>query len=761
MKNIKHKLHKTNSSRLFLHYVISYASVLLLPIMICSFYYYHSYNALKERAITTQYLALESIGEQFNSIFTDAVNLGTHLQLNAYIDSLSKGKNTVNSSSVMDRYYLQKNLSSLQVANGLINDINVYFAIDQYIVNTSSTYTLQLLDSMEPSISRLSCKDWNDIAQMLSQQTFICYAPQNSNYIVFAEALSTDTQHKPLSILCIQIDKTKLKKRLPPSVLLSYPYSFALIDHNTTLMQTQDSFLPSILPITDIHTYFSTHSPNQLYETNGETPFIISYYPLNITNTALIAIAEKSQYQSEMTQLFEIICFTIILCVLLGIFVIMFYSHRNYKPVSNIIHFINKEQISESKLPDEYQLILQTLMDNQDHLKQQQELLKNNYLQKILSGEISLSDVPVQITQQFSLQFPFPSICIIILHANTLGSFDHNTNALDLSEFAIKNVFSELLSERFSTIYFNTKHQTISTLINLEHQSNAEQFIIEKTQELTDFMEHSFQLTMQAGISSIVALDMISDAFLQAENALEYQRLFELSHICSFTMLPDTQNIGSIPLQSEYIINLILQNHVEQLTDYFDHIVCELRNHNLSWNDARTFFYFFYQLTAKLKFYCKTNYGIDVEALNFMNQQFFKQSLSSALTQTIQAYETACQEITEKKQSNAQNTWGKMVCQFIENNYFNSNINLNTIAEHFQISPSYLSKKFREQYQKTVIDYLYDARIAHSLALLEQTDLKIADIANMTGFIDSNAFIRIFKKIKGITPGKYRGVVGK
>ncbi|MCM1189348.1 MAG: helix-turn-helix transcriptional regulator [bacterium] len=71
------------------------------------------------------------------------------------------------------------------------------------------------------------------------------------------------------------------------------------------------------------------------------------------------------------------------------------------------------------------------------------------------------------------------------------------------------------------------------------------------------------------------------------------------------------------------------------------------------------------------------------------------------------------------------------------------------------ISSSCLSKRFREQYQKSVVDYLYEVRIANSLPLLANPDLKIADVAQMTGFVDSNAFIRIFKKLKGITPEKY------
>ena len=78
------------------------------------------------------------------------------------------------------------------------------------------------------------------------------------------------------------------------------------------------------------------------------------------------------------------------------------------------------------------------------------------------------------------------------------------------------------------------------------------------------------------------------------------------------------------------------------------------------------------------------------------------------------------------------------------------------IADHFNITPSYLSKKFREECGISIIDYLYKIRISHSLKLIKDTSLKIADVAQMVGFQDSNAFIRIFKKYYGCTPGKYK-----
>uniref|UniRef100_UPI001CC2C6E1 helix-turn-helix domain-containing protein n=1 Tax=Paenibacillus sabuli TaxID=2772509 RepID=UPI001CC2C6E1 len=42
--------------------------------------------------------------------------------------------------------------------------------------------------------------------------------------------------------------------------------------------------------------------------------------------------------------------------------------------------------------------------------------------------------------------------------------------------------------------------------------------------------------------------------------------------------------------------------------------------------------------------------------------------------------------------------------------------------------------------------------------LLKRSDLKIEQIAKQVGFISSNSFIASFKKMEGITPGKYRAI---
>ena len=160
MNRIFHKRIKKKRTGLFWRTLVSYAIVLLLPILICSFYYFHSYHALKERNRTNQHLILENFAEQINSAFRDAVNLGSHLQLNKYVAALSNNKSTMNSTPPMDRYYLKKDLASLQVSNSLIQRINLYFPGSEYVVNSASTFSTTLFPFMESKSYSLSGNDW-------------------------------------------------------------------------------------------------------------------------------------------------------------------------------------------------------------------------------------------------------------------------------------------------------------------------------------------------------------------------------------------------------------------------------------------------------------------------------------------------------------------------------------------------------------------------------------------------------------------------
>lgn len=87
---------------------------------------------------------------------------------------------------------------------------------------------------------------------------------------------------------------------------------------------------------------------------------------------------------------------------------------------------------------------------------------------------------------------------------------------------------------------------------------------------------------------------------------------------------------------------------------------------------------------------------------------------------------------------------------------FNRDVKLQEIADHFYISREYVSRKFKQEFNVNISDFIVQIRMEKAKSLLVNRMLKIYDIANMVGYQDDKYFRKVFKKLVGITPNKYR-----
>lgn len=78
------------------------------------------------------------------------------------------------------------------------------------------------------------------------------------------------------------------------------------------------------------------------------------------------------------------------------------------------------------------------------------------------------------------------------------------------------------------------------------------------------------------------------------------------------------------------------------------------------------------------------------------------------------------------------------------------------IAEHFHMDLNYISRLFRKKYEKSLKDYLTERRMEKAVYLLDNTGLKIYEVAEASGYSDYFYFTRVFRKITGLTPTEWR-----
>ena len=97
-----------------------------------------------------------------------------------------------------------------------------------------------------------------------------------------------------------------------------------------------------------------------------------------------------------------------------------------------------------------------------------------------------------------------------------------------------------------------------------------------------------------------------------------------------------------------------------------------------------------------------------------------------------------------------------MLCTDYIYSHINERITINELADYTTLSPSYLSRLFKQNLGVSISDYIREKKIEKAENLLKYSDYSLIDIANYLAFSSQSHFIQTFEKYVGLTPKKYR-----
>ncbi|MCI9440485.1 MAG: AraC family transcriptional regulator [Ruminococcus sp.] len=101
-----------------------------------------------------------------------------------------------------------------------------------------------------------------------------------------------------------------------------------------------------------------------------------------------------------------------------------------------------------------------------------------------------------------------------------------------------------------------------------------------------------------------------------------------------------------------------------------------------------------------------------------------------------------------------------LITNYIKENYA-SDLSLETLAEVFGYSPTYLSRMFQKYAGINYKSYLQSIRLERAFQELANTGHTISEVALDNGFPNSKALAKAFQKKYGILPSEYRKGIGK
>lgn len=91
------------------------------------------------------------------------------------------------------------------------------------------------------------------------------------------------------------------------------------------------------------------------------------------------------------------------------------------------------------------------------------------------------------------------------------------------------------------------------------------------------------------------------------------------------------------------------------------------------------------------------------------------------------------------------------VCEYLKENYKDSDITLKFLADKFYVNKSFLCRLFKQEMGVNFVQYLMRLRIEKSMPLLKSGKYKVYEVAEMVGIPDANYFSKCLKKVTGMS----------
>lgn len=110
-----------------------------------------------------------------------------------------------------------------------------------------------------------------------------------------------------------------------------------------------------------------------------------------------------------------------------------------------------------------------------------------------------------------------------------------------------------------------------------------------------------------------------------------------------------------------------------------------------------------------------------------------------------------------KRNSSIDYEFVEKISRFISEHISEQQISLNGVADEFNISPSHLSRLFKDALNVSFSDFVLDRKLEKAAELITSCgDKNISEIAESLGYLTPAYFAKIFKQKYGMTPALYR-----
>ncbi len=254
-------------------------------------------------------------------------------------------------------------------------------------------------------------------------------------------------------------------------------------------------------------------------------------------------------------------------------------------------------------------------------------------------------------------------------------------------------------------------------------------------------------------------LSGLPQCYAEVNHALAYRHLMPRQHILTVEMVErgGDENGNYDVVDTGKLDPMVLRNFVQKgLESEIDDFISEFFS-NLGDAADSMMFRHYLLLSARV------NAVAAIQALGLNQEELTKrlpapemdcssQELKEYFRKVLSVAVRARDEESQKQNSGLVES----AIHYIDQNYTDDAISLNSVAKAINISTNYLSAIFSQKMGVSFVEYLTQKRMTRAKQLLRQSSKRSGEIAFEVGYKDPRYFSFVFKKTQGCTPREYR-----
>ncbi|CAH1208354.1 HTH-type transcriptional regulator YesS [Paenibacillus auburnensis] len=411
---------------------------------------------------------------------------------------------------------------------------------------------------------------------------------------------------------------------------------------------------------------------------------------------------------------------------------------------------------------NEFELIRQYfefLEHDKVRLKQQIDesmpILKNNFIQRLLTEPYREEMADQALYYEIPVRSEHYSI-LCIEPDNMRGKTEQDRI---LFHYAVMNIAKEIINKVTDGLVIQTHSGHIVVLLNHQEDQGVEvapSHVFGIAEEIRHTVGSLLNITVTIGIGrSCKGFGQIRRSFRESMEALDYQLVQGSGKVLYIGQVQLESASLQYPSECEQqIITSLKLGNLSKIQELLDEFAETLRAET---GDSGQIRQSYIQLLAVC---LRTMLELDGDNTEMFPYNPYERLLSFNTTEKMigwlknEVYPRMTEHVRLRLQQRTHSTIQKAL-SYIHDNY-DYDLSIPLVAGFISVPVSQFSHVFKAEVGMTFSEYVLMYRMEKAKELLRDSDARISDIADKLRYNNSQNFIRVFKKMYGMTPGEFR-----